>query len=219
MLPQGTGGRWGSHRQGSCSAPVLRATGAEECGTAQELTGHGCLPTATKPPATPRPWLPSPSGQAPMRPELQQGQCSAGQSPSRGPAVDRWGFQPRKRKATGRRAVRVHENWQRGPRAVGKGKGGHWLGSLAGLQLGERRHFLDDRIVQKQTRSFCEGVSCLSTLQLQELADAAALGHKEGWVPPGEAGGPRCPRPKVTLYLWGLGPACTPTLEPRFCRC
>lgn len=65
--------------------------------------------------------------------------------------MDTWGLQPHERKTTGRWAVCVHEKWQRGPRAVGKGRGAPALGSLAGLQLREKRHFLDDRIVQKET--------------------------------------------------------------------
>lgn len=162
----------GAHTDGDPAQPLFSGSrGLGSAGTTQELTGHSCRPTATQLPATPRPWPPSPSGEAPMRPELWQGQCSAGQSPSRGPAVDSWGFKPLKRKARGRQAMCVHENWQRRLRAAGKGKGGHWLGSLAGLQLGERRHFLDDRTVQKQTRCFCKGVSCLSILQ--ELADTS----------------------------------------------
>ena len=67
--------------------------------------------------------------------------------------MDTWGFQPRERKATGRGAVRVHEKWQRGPRAEGKGRGALRWAALLGFSSGK------NRIVQKQTRHFHEGVS------------------------------------------------------------
>lgn len=132
----------GAHTDGDPAQPPFSGSwGLRSVGTAQELTGHSCLPTATKLPATPRPWLPSPSGEAPMRPELQRGQCSTGQSLSRGPAVDSWGFQPRERKATGRRAVCIREHWQRGPRALGKERGAPGWAALLGFSSGNEDTF------------------------------------------------------------------------------
>lgn len=68
--------------------------------------------------------------------------------------VGSWGFQPRKRKAMGGRAVSVLEKgWQRRTRTVASGlqwkEGAEVLGSLAGLKFSERKHFLDHRIAQK----------------------------------------------------------------------